>query len=172
MYKSECCNSDYKELFSVSKKRILYHTCNQCGKPCVIVEEPFVFFKHGTFEFRCGVLISFWQTITEVFRMDKFNWSTFQFILVEFENERAMHNMSFTFVFLCMGVRIMLPTFPKEEHEQHKKVRKSISLLDKSCYGYTSIKGWNSFKKESGQILIVRKIKPQGRGPQKKLFIQ
>jgi hypothetical protein len=126
-----------------------YCKCNQCGKKCVAVEEPFLFFKHGTFEFRCGVLISFWQTITEIFRMDKFNWSTFQFILFEFENERAMHNMSFTFVFLCMGVRIMIPTFPKVEHEEHKKVRKSMDFLKKSCYGYTSVKGWNAFIKQT-----------------------
>jgi hypothetical protein len=125
MLKSRCCNSDMK---TVEIKRP-YQKCSQCGKRCKAVEEPFVFFKHGTFEFKCGVLISFWQTITEVFKMNKFNWSTFQFILVEFENERAMHNMSFTFVFLCMGVRIMLPTFPKEEHSHHKEVRKSMDTL-------------------------------------------
>lgn len=169
MLKSNCCNSDMK---TVEIKRP-YQKCNQCGKRCQAVEEPFVFFKHGTFEFRCGILISFWQTITEIFRMDKFNWSTFQFILVEFENERAMHNMSLTLVFLCCGIRIMLPTKPKEEHKVHKEVHKSMdTLLRDSAHGYTSIKGWNAFKKESGQILLIRKIKPKDHGPQRKMFIQ
>ena len=168
MFKSKCCNSDMQ----VIETKKPYQKCNQCGKRCVGVEEPFVFFKHGTFEFRCGVLISFWQNLTEVFRMDKFNWSTFQFILVEFENERAMHNMSFTFVFLCMGVRIMLPTFPKEEHEHHKEVRKSMDYLKKSCYGYTAVKGWNAFKKSNEGVMLVHKNKPKDKGPQKRLFIQ
>jgi len=121
-----------------------------------------------------GIIISFWETIFEIFNMKAFNWSTFQFILVEFENERAMHNMSFTFVFLCMGVRIMIPTFPKVEHEEHKKVRKSMDFIKKSCYGYTAVKGWNAFRKttEGVHVMLVFKDKPKGKGPQKKIFIQ
>jgi hypothetical protein len=129
-------------------------------------------FEHGTFEFENGIIISFWQTITEIFRMDKFNWSTYQFIRVEFENERSMHNMSLTLVFLCCGVRIMIPTYPTEEHEVHKKVKRALFDLKKSCHGYTVVNGWNDFRKMKRDAIVVYRIKTKDKGRMKKLFIQ
>lgn len=130
-------------------------------------------FEHGVFEFKNGVLISVWQNLTEIFQMRKFNWSTFQLILVEFENDRAMQGLEVTLVFLCCGFRLRIPTSPTEEHKVHKEVSKNFDkILNDSAHGYTSVKGWNAFKKATGQILLIRKEKPKGHGPQRKMFIQ
>jgi hypothetical protein len=127
-------------------------------------------FKDGTFEFKNGIFISVWQCLTEIFKMKKFNWSTFQFLLVEFENDRAMHNLSLTLGLLCCGIRIVFPTHPKEEHHIHKEVYDTMTKLKESCYGWVSEKDYESFRKKKVSNLSVWTTKKLG--GKKKVFIQ
>ena len=128
--------------------------------------------KECLIEFNNGVFISYWQCLTEVFNMHRFNWSTFQFLNIEFENDRACQQYSITLVLLCCGIRLVIPVKPENEHEVHKTIRRSMSLLKRSCYGYTPIKGWNAFRKQKREAILVYRDKPKNNGPQKKLFIQ
>jgi hypothetical protein len=127
-------------------------------------------FKDGTFEFKNGIFISVWQNLTEIFKMKQFNWNTFQFILVEFENDRAMHDYEFTLVLLCCGIRIRVPVFPKEEHPIHKEVYDSLKSLKESCYGWCNTNAYKRFKNKQEDRLIV--LRTRQSGIRKKIFIQ
>ncbi len=131
----------------------------------------FTFYFGADREFNNGIIISFWQTITEIFSWRKFNWNTFQFILVEFENDIGMHAYEFTFVLLCCGIRIRIPTHPKEEHEMHKICRTSMDdIMNKSCHGWVKKDTWELFKKKKRDYILV--FRTRGKGIRKRLFIQ
>ncbi len=86
-------------------------------------------------EFNNGIIIGMWECLSEIFFGKQFNWNIFQLINIEVENDRGMHANEFTFVLLCCGIRIRIPTHPKEEHEMYKSVRTSLdSIMNKSCY--------------------------------------
>jgi hypothetical protein len=121
-------------------------------------------------EFKNGIIIGIWESLSEIIFYKRFNWNTWQFINIEFENDRAMHGLEFTFVLLCCGLRIRIPTHPKEEHKIHKTVMKSLDILKESCYGWVNKQMYDKFRKKEGNHIQIDNIKSKRRN--KKVFIQ
>jgi hypothetical protein len=76
------------------------------------------------FEFKNKVTVDLWECITEIFHQKDFNWNTYQFINIEFENDTWTGAYEFTFVLLCCGLRVRIP------HETEKS-KKFWEKLDK-----------------------------------------
>lgn len=126
--------------------------------------------KDCTIEFKNGIFISYWQCLTEIFKMRKFNWSTFQFLNVEFENDRACQHYSLSLVILCCGIRINIPFTPEEEHEVHKEINDVLSGLKNSCYGWTDNESYEAFRKKKEVHLTLWAKKSLG--GKRKVFLQ
>ena len=122
-------------------------------------------------EFKNGFIIDIWECLSEIIFNRQFNWNTWQFILIEFENDRAMQGLEFTFVLLCCGIRVRIPTSPKGEHEMHKSCRTSLdSIMNKSCHGWVNSQLYKKFQKKEINYIQVDRIRSDRR--RKKLFIQ
>lgn len=78
------------------------------------------------FEFNNGLVISLWQCLTEILLWKKYNWNTWQFINVEFENDIMCGGYEFTFVFMCCGIKIGIPHETKKSKENLEKWNKEI----------------------------------------------
>ena len=78
------------------------------------------------FEFNNGLIISFWQCLTEIFLWKKYNWNTWQFINIEFENDIMCGAYEFTFVLFCCGFRIRIPNETKQSKDNFTKWNKEL----------------------------------------------
>jgi len=121
-------------------------------------------------EFKNGFIIDIWECLSEIIFNRSFNWNTWQFINIEFENDRAMQGLEFTFVLLCCGIRIRIPTHPKEEHKIHKEVMGSMDILKQSCNGWVNKGMYKDFKNKTRNVMLVFRTRQQR--SRKKLFIQ
>ena len=131
--------------------------------------------EKGYIEFNNGIIISYWQTITEIFHYKDFNWNTWQFLNVEFENDILMGGYEFIFVFLCCGLRIRIPHKTEKSIEEYKKLNNITKGLKNSCYAWTTEEEYNNFKSKKKTGLLLwnkRKYVPKDRSKYKKLFIQ
>jgi hypothetical protein len=81
------------------------------------------------FEFNNGLMISFWQCLTEILLCNRYNWNTWQFINIEFENDIMCGAYEFTFVFLCCGLRIRIPHETEKSIFNWKKWNKEIENI-------------------------------------------
>jgi len=121
-------------------------------------------------EFKNGFIIDIWENLSEIIFFRRFNWNVWQFINLEFENDRAMHGQEITFVFLCCGIRIRWDTKPEKEHDVHKRVMNSMDILKNSCHGWTNTKEYNYFKNKKTQSIFI--FKTRRKGYNKRIFIQ
>ena len=81
------------------------------------------------FEFNNGLMISFWQCLTEIFLWKTYNWNTWQFINIEFENDIMCGAYEFTFVLMRCGFRIRIPHETEKSKENWKKWEKEIDEI-------------------------------------------
>lgn len=81
------------------------------------------------FEFNNGIIIALWQCLTEIILWKRYNWNTWQFINIEFENDIMMGAYEFTFVFLCCGFRIRIPHSTEKSIENWKKINESLNNI-------------------------------------------
>jgi hypothetical protein len=81
------------------------------------------------FEFNNGLIISFWQCLTEILFWRRFNWNTWQFINIEFENDIIMGGYEFTFVLFCCGLRIRIPHETKKSKKNWEEINKNIQTF-------------------------------------------
>ena len=126
--------------------------------------------QKGLVEFNNGIIISYWQQISQLFNPKRYNWITLQLFNLEFENDRAMQGIEFVIVLFCCGLSIRIPTHPKEEHKIHKEVRNSLKRLEQSCYGWVNKEDYERYRtKKADQIYVVEKKR---RYYTKKIFIQ
>lgn len=131
--------------------------------------------EKGLIEFDNGFIISYWQTITEIFTWRKYNWNVWQFINIEFENDTWTGSYEFTFVFLLCGICIRIPHRTKKSDEFKKRTSNSMKRIENSCYGWTTEKAYNDYKSKKENVLIIwnkRKDIPEDESKFKKLFIQ
>jgi hypothetical protein len=87
------------------------------------------------FEFNNGLMISFWQCLTEILLWKTYNWNTWQFINIEFENDIMCGAYEFTFVLLCCGFRISIPhqtELSKKNWEKWNREIKDFGIKEKS----------------------------------------
>lgn len=129
-------------------------------------------YEPGCIEFNNGVILSYWQALSEIWKTHKFNWSTFQLINIEIENDRAMQGIEFSMSLLCCGFRIRVPLHPKVEHKIHKKTFKALRRIEQSCYGYTVERSYTAFRKAETNLLIISREPRKGMGRMKKLYLQ
>ena len=87
---------------------------------------------HKDIEFKNGVIISLWECISEIFKWRKYNWNTWQFINVEFENDTWTGGYEFTFVFLFCGIRFRISHETEKSKKFWKKVKKEIKQYNKN----------------------------------------
>jgi len=127
------------------------------------------------FEWKNGFIIDIWENLSEIIFWKRFNWNTWQFINIEFENDIRMGGYEFTFVFLCCGIRIRIPHETKKSKKQWNRINKSMKKIYQSCYGYVSKDNYKEYRKKEGKVsqLIVYK-ENTGFLPKKskKIFIQ
>jgi len=121
-------------------------------------------------EFKNGVIIEIWETLSEIIFNRRFNWNTWQFINIEFENDRAMQGLEFIFVLLCCGIRVRIPTHPKEEHKIYKEVKDSMDILKNSCHGWVNKYTYSCFKNKTIDAMMIFRIRRKA--TRKRLFIQ
>ena len=80
----------------------------------------------GFIEFNNGLMITYWQTITEIFKWRNYNWNTWQFLNIEFENDIMCGAYEFTFVFLCCAIRIRIPHQTEKSKKFLKREKKNV----------------------------------------------
>jgi tyrosine-protein phosphatase YwqE len=122
-------------------------------------------------EFKNGNIFEIFESLTEIIFNKQYNWNTWQFINIEFENDRAMQAYEFTFVLLCCGIRIRISTHPKEEHKIHKEIMKSMDILKQSCYGWVDKESYKEFQKRKREDILIFRTKNKSPN-RKKIFIQ
>jgi hypothetical protein len=123
------------------------------------------------FEFKNGIIIDIWENLSEIIFNRRFNLNSWQFINIEFENDRAMQGLEFIFVLLCCGIRVRIPTHPKEEHQIHKTCRNALDdLRDNSCHGWVDNKGYKAFREKKTQMITIERIRTKYN--RKRIFIQ
>jgi hypothetical protein len=128
-------------------------------------------------EFKNGFLINIWETLSEIFLWKKFNWNTWQFINIEFENDIMTGAYEIMFVLLCCGIRIRIPHETNKSKKFWKDIKQQKNYLSQSCYGYVNKKDYNLFKNNNdweGLHIIVFKLRKYLTNPRnyKKIFIQ
>ena len=86
--------------------------------------------RHGIgiidFELKNGGIISLYQCLTEILTWKEFNWNTWQFINIEFENDIMCGAYEFTFVLMCCGIRIRIPHETEKSKTNWEKWDKEI----------------------------------------------
>jgi hypothetical protein len=83
------------------------------------------------FEFDNNAIISLWQCLTEVIKWKDYNWNTWQFINIEFENDIMCGAYEFTFVLLCCGIRIRIPHETDKSKKTWKEINQSMKEITK-----------------------------------------
>lgn len=126
--------------------------------------------QKGLIEFNNGIVISYWQTITEIFNWKNYNWNTWQFFNVEFENDIMLGAYEFTFVFLCCGIRIRIPHKTEKSKKEWKKLNQAMKKIEQSCDGWVNKEMYEKFRKKEGNYIQVDNVKSKRRT--KKVFIQ
>lgn len=126
--------------------------------------------EKGLIEFNNGIIISYWQGLSEIIKWRKFNWNTFQFINIEFENDSWIGAYEFTLVLFLCGIRIRLPHQTKKSKKFWKKTSKIMEKLDNSCYGWVNNKIYVKFKNKKQEFMRVERIRTKH--SRKKIFIQ
>jgi len=130
-------------------------------------------FKEQNIEFNNGIIISFWQTLIEIFKHRQFNWNIFQFFLIEFENDTMCGAYEFTFVFFCCGIKIRIPHKTEKSKKFWKEIDNSKNdIFHKSCYGWCNKDQYKLFKEKTVSSLIIQTKRGKGKYFTKKLFIQ
>jgi hypothetical protein len=81
------------------------------------------------FEFNNGLFIAFWQCLTEILFQKRYNWNTWQFINIEFENDIMCGAYEFTLVLFCCGLRIRIPHETKKSKKNWKQWNKEIKEI-------------------------------------------
>lgn len=131
-------------------------------------------FHKGYIEFKNGTIISWWEQWSQLFK--NYNWKTYQLFNLEFENDYAMHGIEITIVLFLFGLRIRIETHPIEAHEIHTKVMKSLNILKESCWGWTTKREYDAFRKKKREtIVLYTKRKYTSKSPKdkyKKVFLQ
>lgn len=82
-------------------------------------------------EFNNGLIISFWQCLTEILLWKRYNWNTWQFINIEFENDIMCGGYEFSFILFCCGLRIRIPHETEKSKVIWKKWNKEITEFKK-----------------------------------------
>jgi len=122
------------------------------------------------FEFKNGVMINLWQTITEIFTWKKYNWNIWQFINIEFEKDTMLGAYEFTFVFMLCGIRIRIQVPNEKSKKEWSKLNNAMKKIHESCYGWINENSYEKFrKKEIENLKVTRKRTKKNR---KKIFIQ
>ena len=86
-------------------------------------------FEHIIIEFNKGFMIELWQCLSEILLWKRYNWNTWQFINIEFENDIMCGAYEFTFVLFCCGVRIRIPHETPKSKKFWKKTKKQIKEI-------------------------------------------
>jgi hypothetical protein len=86
------------------------------------------------FEFNNGCVISFWQCLTEIFIWRRYNWNTWQFINIEFENDMCTGTYELTFVVMCCGVRIRIPNETEKSESTWSNINEEIKDISKETF--------------------------------------
>jgi hypothetical protein len=126
--------------------------------------------KEHWIEFNNGIIISWWENLSDLWMHKKYNWNTFTLLHLEIENDFAMHEQEITIGFLCMGVRIRWQIISKEEYKIHKQVCDSIKKLNQSCYGWVNKEWYENFRTKKVDVINVSRIRLKGY--RKKIFLQ
>jgi len=124
------------------------------------------------FEFANGIMIGIWQCLSEILLYKRYNWNTWQFINIEFENDIVLGAYEFTFVLLCCGIRIRIPHQTKKSKKEWKKLNKSMKDIDKSCYGWVGKDWYNCFKNAKKDCVVMEVRNKKNKTHNKKIFIQ
>ncbi len=126
------------------------------------------------FEWKNGFMIDLWENLSEIIFWKRFNWNTWQFINIEFENDIIMGGYEFRFVFLCCGIRIRIPHETKKSKKQWDKINRSMKRIHQSCYGWVNSKAYNNFRKNkrTDEIEILEVANKKAYQYKKKIFIQ
>jgi len=128
------------------------------------------------FEFNNGLIISLWQCLTEILLWKKYNWNTWQFINIEFENDTYTGAYEFMIILFCCGIRIRIPHETAKSKEFWQKTKHSLNIIKKSFEGWTTEQDVKDYKENKKSAILVwkkRKYVPKVKGSKfKKLFIQ
>lgn len=87
------------------------------------------------FEFKSGSMIALWEEWSQFVQLKKYNWCTINFITIQFESDRQCGHYEIQFVFLGLGLRILIPNETKKSSEflgtmdEHLKDIKSWKTL-------------------------------------------
>lgn len=80
-------------------------------------------------EFNNGLIIDIWECLSEIIFFNQYNWNTWQFINIEFENDRMLGAYEFTFVFLCCGIRIRIPNETSKSKKEWQLIKSRIKEI-------------------------------------------
>jgi hypothetical protein len=126
--------------------------------------------EKGLIEFKNGLIISYWQQWYELFHWRKFNWNTFDFLHIQFENDTWTGAYEFTLVIFLLGLRIRIPHETEKGKKFWKKTHNTLKKLNESCYGYVDKELYKRFRNNQSNCIQIDNIKSERRS--KKVFIQ
>jgi len=78
------------------------------------------------FEFNNGIIIEIWECLREIIFWRRYNWNTWQFINIEFENDIQCGHYEFTFVLMCCGIRILIPNETKKSKKFLEELNQQV----------------------------------------------
>lgn len=110
-------------------------------------------------EFSNGFCFEVWECLREIIFFRRYNWNTWQFIKIEFENDRQCGHYEFNFVFMCCGIRIMIPNPTPKSKEFLNILNKQVEdIKSGKAKLYTSEEVWGKEEeKKNGQRKTEKK---------------